>query len=44
MISKKELNELERILRENKSILKERFKVEEIGILGVRLGEKLIWL
>ncbi len=41
MITRKELNEIERILKENKPLLKERFKVKEIGIFGSRVrGEE----
>jgi len=41
MITRKELNEIERILKENKPLLKERFKVKGIGIFGSRVrGEE----
>lgn len=42
MNQRKELKEIEKILKENKPILAERFKVKEIGIFGslVRGEEK----
>jgi predicted nucleotidyltransferase len=42
MRKKKSLEEIKRILRENESILKEQFKVQEMGVFGsyVRGEEK----
>jgi predicted nucleotidyltransferase len=41
MSQRKELKEIERILRMNKSSLAERFKLKEIGIFGSRVrGEE----
>jgi len=41
MNKRKELKEIEKILKENKSLLSERFKIKEIGIFGSRIrGEE----
>ena len=40
MNQKKELKEIEKILKLNKPLLAERFKIKEIGIFGSRLRGK----
>ena len=37
MNSKRELKEIEKILRVNKPLLAKRFKIEEIGLFGSRV-------